>query len=220
MKVEKIIKDVIEDYNRNGGHSFDCEQIRKALNNSVKAFETELEVGETYALCMECIYYLENNENFTDANYEGNVEQLVEKFFSQDLEDILAKSEPYKWIPETLEKVLQMSYAIFEEAKEAYFMFGVGGKSDKVDNLLAQMIDARKELNSIEYIYRNCNEILDIYERELSESQLDIDTIKGNKLLLSLRMADYIENSGIDTVNEEVDFSVGTPFSMPGKLFQ
>lgn len=82
------------------------------------------------------------------------------------------------------------------------------------------MIDTRKELNSIEYIYRNCNEILDIYERELSESQLDIDTIKGNKLLLSLRMADYIENSGIDTVNEEVDFSVGTPFFMPGKLFQ
>lgn len=32
-------------------------------------------------------------------------------------------------------------------------------------------------------------------------------------------MADYIENSGIDTLNEEVDFSVENPFSMPDKLF-
>lgn len=220
MQVEQIIKDVIADFIRNSGNSFDCELLSKALSNSVKAFETELEVGEIYALCMECIcyiYYTECDENFTDANYEGNVEQLVEKFFSRDLEDILADSEPYKWIPEILERVLHMSYVIFEEAKEAYFMLGAVGKSDNADSLLAQMIDAREELNSIECIYRNRNEILEIYEEELSESQLDVDTIKGDKLFLSFRMADYIENSyignsGIDTVNKEVDFSVESPF--------
>ena len=98
-------------------------------------------------------------------------------------------------------------------------MFGIVEEEEDVDELFSQMVDARKELDSLEYIYRSYNEVLDIYERELSESQLDIDTIKGNKLLLSFRMADYIENYDMDTMIEDVDFSVESPFSMPDKLF-
>ncbi len=220
MKIERIIKDVIDDYSRNCEILFGREHISKVLSSSMKENGANLEVGEVYAVCMECIYYLIEKGVSIDATDDGEVELLVGDFFEQDLADILAKSEPYKWIPETLEKVLQMSYAIFEKAKEAYFMFGVVGETEKVDNLLTQMFDARKELDSLEYIYRDYNEIIEVYERELSESQLDIDTINGNKLLLSLRMTDYIENNGMGILTEDVDFSIENPFSMPDKLFQ
>lgn len=231
MKIEKIIKDVIEDYNRNSESPLNSEQISKVLVNSMRAIETKLKEGEVYAVCMQCIYYLLENEVIIDTPWECyveecDVEKFVEKFFLQDMTDILAYSEPFEWIPEPLEKVLKMGYTIFEAAKDAYYMFGAGVGSANVDNLYSQMIDARNELDSLEYIYRNYNEILAIYEQELSESQLDIDTIKGEKLMLSLRMAEYIENNVIDIVNEDVDFSIEhlfsieNPFSMLDDLFQ
>lgn len=218
MRFEKTIKDVIRDYNRNNECSLNYEVFGKAFANSISSYE--MEIGDAYALCMECIYYLNEMDVSMDDEDKDDMESILKDFFSQDLDNLLEYAEPYKWIPQVLEKVLKQSYLIFEEAKEFYFMFGVVDKSYNVDELFFQMTDARKELDSLEYIYRSYNEIIDIYERELSESQLDIDTIKGNKLLLSLRMADYIENSGMDTMSEDVDFSGETPFSMPDKLFQ
>lgn len=220
MKLEKIIEDVIEDYKKNSDSSLDSDKIGKALNNSISPFETELEMGEVYALCMECIYYLVDKGVLIDDAGEDEVELLVKEFFLKDLDDILAKSEPYKWIPKTLEKVLQMSYTIFEKAKESYLMPDSDEKNSNVDNLFSQMLDAKKELDSLKYIYRRYNEILGMYEKEISESQLDIDMIKGNKLLLSFRMADYIETGSMNVINEKVDFSVNSPFSMPNNLFK
>ncbi len=219
MKFEKIIEDVIRDYNRNNGCSLKHEVTGKVLAKSIRIFEEEIEIGDAYALCMECLYYLNEMDALSDIEEEGDIELFLKDFFSQGLDELLAKAEPYKWIPKTLEEVLQKGYLIFEKAKEAYFMFGIVEEEEDVDELFSQMVDARKELDSLEYIYRSYNEVLDIYERELSESQLDMDTIKGNKLLLSFRMADYIENYDMDTMIEDVDFSVESPFSMPDKLF-
>lgn len=209
MNIEQIVRDVIVDYNkRNHEDSLNYALISKVLVNLIRPFENELEIRDVYAICMESLYYLNDiDEDGIGTIDKNDIEFILGDHFSQGLDELLAWSESYAWIPETLEKVLKLSYSIFEIAKEAYFLFGNAEGKDNVDNLFSQMVEAKKELDTLEYKYRSYNEILYLYEQAIFESQLDINTIKGERFIISMRMADYIEDSGIDIIQEEDPFS-------------
>lgn len=232
-----IIKDVLKDYNDDNNEiTYNYGEIGTVLNSSLQCLinvnkETILSAEDIYAVCMECLYYLTDMKMEKDKKDKGvstdnadinDTESLINNFFSKDLVDTLESSEPYKWIPKALEGVLQASYEIFEEAKQYYYTYDFHSKQDisMVKRLFSKIVDAREELSTLQCVYRSHADIMRIYEQELSESQLDIDLITtGNKLMLSLRLADYIETHYTGEASKGVDFSLENPFSMPDKLF-
>ena len=97
---------------------------------------------------------------------------------------------------------MNLSYEIFKQAKDAYFDGEVSVQ--EAEQKLEEIIALRKEIESQEYKYRDKSEIIADYEAELSECILDVDTIKGERFIQSLRLGNYIDYIKLDDEISEV----------------
>ena len=160
-----------------------------------------------YALCNRCLYCVLLGSEDNLVNIENKKELTA--FVKKSLEDAQRLGVSiYRWRPEILERVYGLGLEIFDIAKKAYFIMEPEESKDKemkeADNLYSQMLAVKEELDSLEYVYASKEEILKLYEDELSESTSDLNTIKGrvpNKQ--SLRFSKFIherEEIGMETL--------------------
>lgn len=137
------------------------------------------------------------------------------------MDELLSETVPFLFIPESLEKVFKLSQEIFEEAKKAYFNEEVSVK--EAEQKLEEIIALRKEIESHEYKYRDKSELICDYEAELSECILDVDTIKGERFIQSLRLGEYIDyiklDDGISEVQKTQEFNNTDLFNIVGDSF-
>lgn len=137
------------------------------------------------------------------------------------MDELLSGTAPYRFTPESYKKVLNLSYEIFEQAKDAYFDGEVSVQ--EAEQKLEEIMAFGKEIESHEYKYRDKSEIICDYEAELSECILDVDTIRGGRFIQSLRFGNYIDDinaeAAISEIQEVLDFSNTNIFKMPDKLF-
>ena len=198
---EEIVFDVLKDYKNNQNSILLNEkskvEVLKQLCDDYKDFDIE----DKYALCM---YYLFYSTHYEDMDEEDIKEIFVKKSLPKDLGEVLGKIDAFRWIPTAFSKVLQLSSEIFEEAKKAYFDGDVS--YEKVEEKLNRIIQLKTDIENDEYKYRDRDEILIEYEEVLSECILDTDTVKGERLVQSMRLGKYID-----------DYN---PFSMPDDFLE
>lgn len=207
MDIKKIVEDVIKDFNRENERKLTYDKVGDTLVSQIECIEKNLEPGNVYALCNRCLYCVLLGSEDNLVNIENKKELTV--FVKKSLEDAQRLGVSiYRWRPEILERVYGLGLEIFDIAKKAYFIMEPEESKDKemkeADNLYSQMIAVKEELDSLEYVYASKEEILKLYEDELSESTSDLNTIKGrvpNKQ--SLRFSKFIherEEIGMETL--------------------
>lgn len=214
MHYRDIIVDVINDCKKDDG---DEKSKIKALEKICEKYK-ELDDESIYGLCSYYLFFFksvkENNRVLSDESIES---QFI-KSLPDNKDELLSRIELFKWVPEPYSKVLKLSMEIFEEAKEAHYNGGVSVQD--AEKKLDEIIALKAEIENADYKYRDKSEIMEEYEAELSECILDVDTIKGERFVHSLRLGDYIDEiSETSELQIPPDFSETNPFSMPEKLF-
>lgn len=208
MYIKKIVEDVIKDFNRENERKLTYDKVGDTLVSQIECIcmEKNLEPGNVYALCNRCLYcvLLGSEDNLVDIENKKELTAFVKK----SLEDAQRTGVSiYRWRPEILERAYGIGLEIFDIAKKAYFIMPEENKDKEMkeaDNLYSQMLAVKEELDSLEYVYASKEEILKLYEEELSESTSDLNTIKGrvpNKQ--SLRFSKFIherEEIGMETL--------------------
>lgn len=135
------------------------------------------------------------------------------KSLPSDMDELLSLVEWCKYVPKPYLKVLELSSEIFEVAKEVYFNGEVSVQ--EAEQKLEEIVMLRKEIESQEYKYRkDVSVIIAEYENKLSECILDVNTIKGERVLKSTRLGNYIDE--IRTFK----FSDTDIFNVPNDLLQ
>ena len=216
MCYRDVILDVITDFNNDNGIDKNKFSNNSALERICEHYK-ELDAENIYGICMCYIYY------FVNAKKEGilsddSIEENFIKTMPANFGELLGRIEEFKWVPTSFSKVLNLSFEIFKEAKEAYC--NESTSASDAEEKLKEIVNLKTEIENEDYKYRNKNDILDEYETELSECILDVDTIKGNRFIHSIRMSDYIEEfEALLKVQTPPDFSKTNPFSAPEKLF-
>lgn len=207
MDIKKIVEDVIKDFNRENERKLTYDKVGDTLVSQIECIEKNLEPGNVYALCNRCLYCVLLGSEDNLVNIENKKELTA--FVKKSLEDAQRLGVSiYRWRPEILERVYGLGLEIFDIAKKAYFIMEPEESKDKemkeADNLYSQMLAVKEELDFLEYVYASKEEILKLYEDELSESTSDLNTIKGrvpNKQ--SLRFSKFIherEEIGMETL--------------------
>ena len=194
MDTKTIVKEVIKDFKKECDCDFTENTICEIMIRLIEPYEENLNVEEKYAVFLSALYYLKYKGEIEETINDEFSEKILDNYFSKDLDELLDNAEVYKWVPEELNEVTNWGNEIFVAAKEKYFEPESNVNVEKYNKLFSQMVEMKKKLESIEYIYRNKNEIMDIYEKEISESQLDINTIQGNRIISSFRLWNYIED--------------------------
>ena len=151
---------------------------------------------------MRYLYYLKGVEEDGSALSNDDIEEKFTKLFHDDMNELLSGTAPYRYIPESYKKVFDLSWEIFDEAKNAYFNGEVS---------VQEAEQKLEEIESHEYKYRDKSELICGYEAELSECILDVDTIKGERFIQSFRLGEYIdymnEEDAISGVQEAPEFN-------------
>lgn len=194
MDTKTIVKEVIKDFKKECDCDFTENTICEIMIRLIEPYEENLNVEEKYAVFLSALYYLKYKGEIEETINDEFSEKILDNYFSKDLDELLDNAEVYKWVPEELNEVTNWGNEIFVAAKEKYFEPESNVDVEKYNNLFSQMVEMKKKLESIEYIYRNKNEIMDIYGKEISESQLDINTIQGNRIISSFRLWNCIED--------------------------
>lgn len=219
MELKQIVKDVLKDFNRDSGVKVKEGIVEEFLLSQMKSIGDTIDEENAYAICMYSLYWIiDETSNFDDISPD-EINQLLAECIIGAQGEILGIVEQFKWMPETLIGVYKDSYELFEMAKQAYF------DSDeeyaiKVDILLGRIESVRSTLESENYLYRSKQDIIQLYEHEVSECQLDVDTTKGNRHILSFRLSEYVDDLNSNTGDvDAVDLEMKNPFSMPQDLF-
>ncbi|WP_461810953.1 hypothetical protein [Faecalimonas sp.] len=220
MELKVIIYDAIDDFSRRTLLDIDREYIANLLllkmGWSVERYGAE----NIYALVIEFMYCYLLDESSELKNIEDNsMEVIIQDYLSHSIEWHIERDETFKWYPKVLDQVWNDSHCLFEMAKDAY----VGNRNientEKANSLFERILSVRETLEQENYRYRSKEDILDLYEHEISESQLDLDLISEESIFLSFRLSYYICSLD-DSTGETLDFSCDAPFSMPDDLFQ
>lgn len=219
MNLKNFIIDVMKDFER-----INKIQIQQniILDCILKSGEFDLEhygAENLYALVMEFMYFLKNRLDELDDIDEKIINRLLTLYLSDGIIIHLERIEIYKWVPEVMEKVWEDGQKLFEMAKNAYFVERNVENTENANIIFDRILLARKSLEKENYKYRNKKDVIDLYEQEVSESQLDMDVIERESIFLSFRLSEYIQSLEILDV-EEPDFSCESPFSMPDDMFK
>lgn len=198
MNFNKIASDVIADFRRNEpAVHFNDDLTMQAFKQIIEPITVDLNAETVYALCMESLYYTYYPPLFMkdveEVSYAFIIKSLKE-LFTEPLNSHIQVIEEYKWLPKQLEDVLEWGYTIFEKAKDAYSVAPSGEDVDIAIDLYSKMVQAREQFNSLDYVYRTKNDIMQMYERELAESQLDLNVVKGDKSVLSQRLSERVDS--------------------------
>lgn len=217
MHYKDVIVDAIADFNNNNSDDNDKFSNSRALERICEHYK-ELDAENIYGLCMYYLYYFRSDKENDGALSDDSIEESFIKILPTNFNELLSRIELFKWIPASFSKVLKLSLEIFEEAKEVYY--NENASANDAEEKFKEIVDLKTEIENEDYKYRNRNDILEEYETVLSECILDIDTIKGERSVHSIRLGNYIEEVGeTSEVQIPPEFSEIDPFSVPEKLF-
>lgn len=214
MRCKEIIIDVLRDYKND---EYGEKSENDALERICEKYK-ELDDESKYGICMYYLFYFKSVKEDEGGLSNDAIEEKFIKSLPNEMDELLSRIELFKWVPESYSKVLKLSSEIFEEAKEAYFNGEVSVQ--EAEQKLEEIMTLRKEIESQEYKYRNRSEIIEEYEAELSECILDVDTIRGERFVQSMRLGNYIDE--VDETSEvqaAPEFNDTNIFNMPDKLF-
>lgn len=208
---KEIINDVLNDYKEItsdvSGESSKIDVLER-LCEKYKGLDDE----NLYAVCMYYLVYF-NLSKEEGVLSDAVIEENFMKSLPNDMDELLSLLEWCKYVPKSYLKVLELSSEIFEVAKEVYFNGEVS--IQEAEQKLEEIVMLRKEIESQEYKYRkDISEIIAEYENKLSECILDVNTIKGERVLKSTRLGNYIDE--IRTFK----FSDTNIFNVPNDLLQ
>lgn len=208
---KEIINDVLNDYREItsdvSGESYKIDVLERLCEKY-----KELDDENLYAVCMYYLVYF-NLGKEEGVLSDAVIEENFMKSLPNDMDELLSLLEWCKYVPKSYLKVLELSSEIFEVAKEVYFNGEVS--IQEAEQKLEEIVMLRKEIDSQEYKYRkDISEIIAEYENKLSECILDVNTIKGERVLKSTRLGNYIDE--IRTFK----FSDTNIFNVPNDLLQ
>ena len=208
--MKQIIQDVIERLKNNIWEMKNEKLYSDVLEKIYLEYDLEkADKEESYAFLMFfgniVNQYLEKQENLNEKYSAQELYEQVTKsseykyFFECSIEETLEYAYyEYAWIPECLEELYCLGKEILDKAEDAYFsieqdeeMINVrkdyDKKIEKIHNELARQLDEE------EFPYRDKFEIIDLYNRERSEIELDLNTMCGERFAVSFRLRDRIE---------------------------
>lgn len=208
---KEIINDVLNDYKEiTSDVSGESSKI-DVLERLCEKYK-ELDDENLYAVCMYYLVYF-NLSKEEGVLSDDVIEENFMKSLPDDMDELLSLLEWCKYVPKPYLKVLELSSEIFEVAKEVYFNREVSVQ--EAEQKLEEIVMLRKEIESQEYKYRkDVSVIIAEYENKLSECILDVNTIKGERVLKSTRLGNYIDE--IRTFK----FSDTNIFNVPNDLLQ
>ena len=213
-----IIYDAVKDFNRSNNMSVDKELFAGIILSRNVWTEPQYSKEDIYALISNFLYYVKVRYDDADMSDMKIIEESFNEFLSAPEELLIERSESYKWIPEALEKVYRDGERLFEMAKDAYFENRSPEKTKEAEALLGEMTAARAILETEDCVYRNIEDIILMYEEEMSESQLDADIIREESMFISFRLSEYINYMAELGGGMPDSFEV-PPFSAPESLF-
>lgn len=204
---KEIIDDVLNDYKEITSDVSGESSKTDVLERLCEKYK-ELDDENLYAVCMYYLVYFNLNKE------EGVLsDAIIEENFMKSLPNNMDELDWCKYVPKSYLKVLELSSEIFEVAKEVYFNREVSVQ--EAEQKLEEIVMLRKEIESQEYKYRkDISEIIAEYENKLFECILDVNTIKGERVLKSTRLGNYIDE--IRTFK----FSDTNIFNVPNDLLQ
>lgn len=187
---KEIINDVLNDYKEItsdvSGESYKIDVLERLCEKY-----KELDDENLYAVCMYYLVYF-NLSKEEGVLSDAVIEENFMKSLPDDMDELLSLLEWCKYVPRSYLKVLELSSEIFEVAKEVYFNGEVSVQ--EAEQKLEEIVMLRKEIESQEYKYRkDISGIIAEYENKLSECILDVNTIKGERVLKSTRLGNYID---------------------------
>ena len=204
MDIERIIADAYEDFKRDRGPLDDIDKINRLLCGHIEALKNgiviakldPLDEAEVYSIARFCygIIAVERDYYGKDAN---SVEQSLDETFSDRITDLRDDVYNFRWVPEELDEVINNGHIIYEEAVRKTICPDEYELSYDVDALYQKMVNAKKDLEALEYKYENKERIMKMYNDEMAEAKLDLNKAKNGGRLVSFRVADYIEASGL-----------------------
>ena len=187
---KEIINDVLNDYKEITSDVSGESSKTDVLERLCEKYK-ELDDENLYAVCMYYLVYF-NLSKEEGVLSDAVIEENFMKSLPNDMDELLSLLEWCKYVPNSYLKVLELSSEIFEVAKEVYFNGEVSVQ--EAEQKLEEIVMLRKEIESQEYKYRrNISEIIAEYENKLSECILDVNTIKGERVLKSTRLGNYID---------------------------
>lgn len=196
MKMNKVLADVIQDFNRKEKCEVSNPELEKVLLSIVEPLQGDLGVQYVYAVFMCSLYTLQETEGDLNVLQGVDVKEELYEMFDTDIETLKDQVVAYLWKPPVLERVMFQGFEIFEVAKSIYFLEKTCTAKEDVDCVYSQIVKAREDLEFIRYIYRSKKAIMRLYEAEFAEIQKDMELINGTSTELSERLTDYLESYG------------------------
>lgn len=190
ISVNELVKRVIADFERDNKEKVWSKELEESLESGIADQIKDKDLEDAYAVCMYMLCTLVDEfgdmEGITRSEIDSVMLEVIHDDTPEDLTD-------YRWIPDCLLEVYIHSGEIFDLAKHAYSSSEVS-KAD-IDEAKAHL-DAIESLGSkldgYKYTYRNRDELQQIYLYELSESRMDYETVKGEQIIRSKRLSNYL----------------------------
>lgn len=220
-----MIDDLITDFLADEKIESETDNLKKLLTYAFDQYGLqEIDEENQYAVLRFILCRLLNHdEDLSELDY-NSMKSICDETMSEPIEDILEYIEAFKWLPPAMKKVYSLGQKLFEMAQTAYY--GLDEADDKfiseAEDLLKTIHECRDELETENYKYRSKSDVESLYEVELSECELDVGTVKGNDIILSFRMGDFVEEmdeSSILNQNNDDLFNLRDPFTIPENLF-
>ena len=193
MDVVKVIEDVFDNWDRYSDKVFDKDEVRELLIDALEPYIDDVDDEDKYVMgivSLSCVVSL--TEKMKDITSE-ELKRQVTRLASSIADDGIDGFECYLWTPRQLDEAFNNSHILFEKVKEAYSKpYDKSADTSEIDEIFNKIVMLGKELEDIEYVYRDPYFICKAYEVELNECKLDYDFIKGNRDTLSIRLTDYI----------------------------
>lgn len=227
-KDDKILKEVIydamSDFLSENPLDINIKRIANSLVSKMGWSVEEYGEEECYALVKEFMYCYLLDESSKLKNIKGNkLDAIIEEYLSKPIEWHIERNGIFKWEPKILDEVRKDGKMLFEIAKESYFKHCFEDSNteniEKANNIFERMLSVREILEKEDYRYRSKRAIIDLYEQEISESQLDLAVIVENRLFMSFRLENYLYELKY-CEPDTFELSCNPPFYMPEDLFK
>lgn len=192
----KLVDDVVKDYNRRLLQLVNAEVVKEPMLNHIRQYTGEFDLGDYYAVCMKAMYYLDKcSDHRINGMKRDKIDACLDDFFSEDIDILIDTARVHRWLPEVVERAIKFSSDIYKIAQNSYDVGITPMDIQTAGVLLSQLNSLYIDINRVNCTYESREYVLEVYNREKSESELDMKLINGDKKSLSKRMEEYISNS-------------------------
>lgn len=192
----KLVDDVVKDYNRRLLQLVNAEVVKEPMLNHIRQYTGEFDLGDYYAVCMKAMYYLDKcSDHRINWMKRDKIDACLDDFFSEDIDILIDTARVHRWLPEVVERAIKFSNDIYKIAQNSYDVGITPMDIQTAGVLLSQLNSLYIDINRVNCTYESREYVLEVYNREKSESELDMKLINGDKKSLSKRMEEYISNS-------------------------